>query len=43
MTKMENTKDEKMININGLIDESKCYQKVRELRWSEDVICLIDV
>jgi transposase-like protein len=36
---MEKINDEKIININGLIDEDKCYQKVRELRWPKEVKC----
>ncbi|MEN8907718.1 MAG: hypothetical protein ABF289_17350 [Clostridiales bacterium] len=36
---MEKINDEKIININGLIDEDKCYQKVRGLRWSKKVEC----
>jgi transposase-like protein len=30
----------KSININGLVDEAKCYQTVRELRWNEGVRCV---
>lgn len=30
----------KSININGLVDETKCYQTVRELRWNEGVKCV---
>ncbi len=29
-----------IINIRGLIDQTKCYSKVRELRWSEGVVCV---
>jgi transposase-like protein len=29
----------KSININGLVDEAKCYQTVRELRWKEGLKC----
>lgn len=36
---MENTNNKKIISINGLIDEDQCYQKVQELRWSEEVKC----
>jgi len=36
---MEKINNEKIININGLIDEDKCYRKVRELRWSKGVKC----
>ncbi len=28
-----------MINIQQLIDEAKCYETVRELRWPEGVAC----
>jgi transposase-like protein len=27
------------VNIQGLIDNAKCYQMVRQLRWSEGVEC----
>ena len=27
------------LNIQGLIDDVKCYDMVRELRWSEGVEC----
>lgn len=36
---MHDTKEERIINIGGLIDEIKCYQKVRELRWSNEIFC----
>lgn len=29
-----------IINISGLIDESKCYTKVRELRWPKGTVCI---
>lgn len=32
-------KEERIINISGLIDERKCYQKVRELRWPQETVC----
>ena len=28
-----------MINIQKLIDDTKCYETVREIRWSEGVKC----
>ena len=28
-----------MINIQNLIDDAKCYETVREMRWSEGVKC----
>lgn len=28
-----------MINIQSLIDDAKCYETVRELRWAEGVRC----
>ncbi len=28
-----------MINIQNLIDDAKCYETVREIRWSERVKC----
>ncbi|HJW28598.1 MAG TPA: transposase [Saprospiraceae bacterium] len=28
-----------MLNIQKLIDEAKCYETVRELRWPEGVRC----
>lgn len=28
-----------MINIQNLIDDAKCYETVRELRWAEGVRC----
>jgi transposase-like protein len=28
-----------MINIQNLIDDAKCYETVREIRWSEGVKC----
>lgn len=28
------------INIGGLIDQVKCYSKVRELRWPKGTICI---
>ncbi|MEN8905244.1 MAG: hypothetical protein ABF289_04720 [Clostridiales bacterium] len=42
---MKKINDEKIININGLINEDKCYQKVRELRWSkkENVLGVIQI
>lgn len=36
---MCDTEEEKTINISGLIDEKKCYQKVRELRWGQEICC----
>ena len=27
------------VNIHGLIDTAKCYQMVRQLRWSEGIAC----
>ena len=27
------------LNIHGLIDNAKCYQMVRELRWPEGIEC----
>jgi transposase-like protein len=27
------------VNIQGLIDNAKCYQMVRQLRWPEGVEC----
>lgn len=37
---MKNEKKEIIINIGGLIDQQKCYQKVRELRWSDEPKCV---
>ena len=28
-----------MINLQKLIDDAKCYETVRELRWPEGVCC----
>ncbi|MBV8887626.1 MAG: transposase [Chroococcidiopsidaceae cyanobacterium CP_BM_RX_35] len=28
-----------LINLQTLIDEQKCYETVRQLRWSEGVTC----
>jgi hypothetical protein len=28
-----------MINLQNLIDDAKCYETVRELRWPEGVRC----
>jgi hypothetical protein len=28
-----------MINLQNLIDDTKCYETVRERRWSEGVCC----
>jgi transposase-like protein len=36
---MSKIKAARNININGLIDEAKCYQTVRELRWSNGLSC----
>ena len=36
---MSDTKEEQIINISGLIDETKCFQKVRELRWHQGTFC----
>ena len=30
---------ETMINLQSLIDDAKCYETVRQLRWPEDVRC----
>jgi transposase-like protein len=28
-----------MVNIQDLFDDAKCYQTIREMRWSDGVIC----
>jgi hypothetical protein len=28
-----------MVNIRDLIDDAKCYQTVREMRWPDRIIC----
>ncbi len=28
-----------LINLQTLIDEQKCYETVRQLRWPEEVTC----
>ncbi len=28
-----------MVNIQDLIDDAKCYQTIREMRWPDGVIC----
>ncbi len=28
-----------MVNIQNLIDDAKCYQAIREMRWPDGVIC----
>lgn len=32
-------KEKMLVNIKGLIDEAKCYQIIREQRWSDGVRC----
>jgi len=28
-----------MVNIQNLIDDAKCYQAIRKMRWPDGVIC----
>lgn len=37
---MSSNDKEMTINISGLIDQEKCYNKVRELRWPLGTICI---
>ena len=28
-----------MVNIQNIIDDAKCYQTIRQMRWSDGVTC----
>jgi transposase-like protein len=36
---MQDTKPENLLNIRHLIDDAKCYETVRKLRWPKEVHC----
>ena len=36
---MEDTKPEQLLNIRHLIDDAKCYETIRKLRWPQEVHC----